>query len=86
IQNEIIGQGTTTNNLTTLAGVSTTTQGIASRMTANVLASGKRIGNLALAFLSWPFAWLGGGLVQSCTSSIFNWFTLLLVLIIISIL
>jgi hypothetical protein len=76
------------NNLATLAGVSSTTQGFASRMTANVLSSGKTIGNLALSFFAWPF----GGILQNnsvnwCVSGFSGgWFSWLLLLIIIIIL
>jgi hypothetical protein len=85
------GTGNTTgenNNLATLAGVSSTTQGFASRMTANVLNSGKTLGNLALSFFAWPF----GGILQNnsvnwCVSGFSGgWFSWLLLLIIIIIL
>jgi uncharacterized repeat protein (TIGR01451 family) len=84
ILNNAVGLATSSgnnSNFSTLAGVSTTTKNIASRMTANIIGSGRFVGDLALALVGWPaglnffnIKWCGGGP---------NWFVWLLVLIII---
>ncbi len=45
----------TTTNLSTLAGISTTTNDIASKVTATVVFSGKKIGELVSKIFGWPF-------------------------------
>jgi hypothetical protein len=88
--NNVVGESTSTgnSNFSTLAGVSSTTQGFASRLTANVINSGKTLGNLAMAFFTWPFGnMLRNDSINWCTSGFSGgWFSWLLLLIIIIIL
>ncbi|MFA7216774.1 MAG: immunoglobulin-like domain-containing protein, partial [Candidatus Paceibacterota bacterium] len=98
IQNEIIGQnggntngnvvgGNGTSTITTLAGVSSTTRSIVSRLTANVLEGGKSFLNLALGVFGWPLFGMNNN-----DSRIFNgewkckWLILSLVVLILAIL
>jgi hypothetical protein len=88
--NNVVGESTSTgnSNYSTLAGISSTTQGFASIMTANVISSGRTLGNLALAFFTWPFGnMLRNDSVNWCVSGFSGgWFSWLLLLIIIIIL
>ncbi len=56
------GSNPGSSSLSTLAGVSSTTQRIVSNMTANVISSGKKVGSMALALMAWPFGSLFGGI------------------------
>ncbi len=84
-----VGSGSTSSDMTTLAGVSSTTQKIAKEMTANVLSAGKRLGNLAFALISWPFGSMIKGLfgktAAQCVTFLgaFGWLNILLLLIIV---
>ncbi len=87
--NNVVGEvtGGKTTNLSTLAGVSSTTQSFASRMTANVIGSGKTLGNLIVAFFTWPFGNIMKNVgVNWCTNGFsggwFSWLLLLIILII----
>lgn len=75
---------TTTNGLSTLAGISSTTQSIAEDLVANVLSGGKRLANYIGAFFTWPF----GSVFDRTAECVlgfgpFGWFNLLLILVII---
>ena len=78
-----------TTGLTTLAGISSTTRQIATRLTANVIASGKKLANLALAFITWPLGSLfknslraGGYTLGYNLSRMLNLFLILIVIVI----
>jgi uncharacterized repeat protein (TIGR01451 family) len=89
LQNNVVGQGpepesTITPDLTTMAGISTTTNSITSRFTANVLYAGKNLVNLAFLPFLWPFS--NTALSSACFPSFSGWLNIILILIILVIL
>ncbi|KND47784.1 MAG: hypothetical protein AB201_02530, partial [Parcubacteria bacterium C7867-006] len=80
--------GSASTGLTTLAGISSTTEKIAGDMTANVISAGKRFANTALAFLAWPFGSSFKNLFNRSSEcvlgiGIFGWINLFLLIVII---
>lgn len=70
--------------LSTLAGLSSTTKGIASDFTANVISSGKKLANLIMSMFVWPFSKINKDSVNQCIASAWsNWLNIILILVII---
>jgi hypothetical protein len=79
----VVGQGT-------LAGAEANSTSTIGRLTANVMASSKRLGNFMVALFTWPWdwaqGWFGGNDERECapTSVFSNWFNWILVIIILT--
>jgi PKD repeat protein len=94
--NEVGFIETNRNDLTTGAGVSTTTEEISNNLLASVIGSAKGLGNFLGSIISWPYNWIKGlfdrdevgqcGQVNNCcccnNGGIDSWFTWLLLIII----
>ncbi len=65
-----VATSTSTSGQSTLAGVSSTTAGIASKLTANVLSAGKKLGRLLAAIFTWPFGALWSKLSHGATACV----------------
>lgn len=71
--------------LTTLAGFSSSTKNVASGFLANVISSGKKLGNYASAIFAWPINYIKDFNQKICNleGGVFNWLNLVLLLVII---
>jgi uncharacterized repeat protein (TIGR01451 family) len=72
--------------LTTLAGFSSSTKDAATGFVANVISSGKKIGNLASAIFAWPYDFIKNFNKNMCDvddGGVLNWLNLVLLLIIV---
>ncbi|MEQ1500007.1 MAG: hypothetical protein ABL917_01390, partial [Parcubacteria group bacterium] len=62
------GSGSNTDSGGFLGGLSSTTNSLASRFTANVISSGRQLGNILFSIISWPFGYSFGDAVEQCKS------------------